>query len=143
MNSGTINRDRVLIEVNDNPGITKTEVMENLDIGWGTVDHHLNKLCRDQLLETYRVNPRTHYFSPDIPVPMRPVFAALRLDHSERMMELLESPRRAQDLVNEMGESRKVIDRHLSHLTKSGAVERNHFSYRVSKFYKRFWGKKD
>jgi predicted transcriptional regulator len=143
MTSGTLNRDRVLDEVITTPGITKTEVMESLEIGWGTVDHHLNKLCRESLLEVYRVNPRAHYFAPDIPIPIRPIFAALRLEHSKRMLGLLEQPLRAQDLVNEMGESRKVVDRHLAHLTRSGAVERNHFSYTVSKFYRRRLGRKD
>lgn len=143
MTSGTLNRDRVLEEVITSPGITKTEVMENLELGWGTVDHHLNKLCNDSLVEVYRVNPRAHYFAYAVPIRIRPIFAALRLEHSERMLGLLHNPLRAQDLVNELGQSRKVVDRHLAHLTRSGAVERNHFSYTVSKFYRRVTGEKD
>jgi DNA-binding HxlR family transcriptional regulator len=73
---------------------------------------------------------------------MRWFLCWLRLDRSNDILSALEFPLRAQDLVGSMDASRKVIDRHLAHLTSGGVLEREGFRYSPSKLYNRFVGGK-
>lgn len=142
MYTGEENRERIISIVDSAPGITKSELKDELDLSWGTVDHHLHLLGERRDLKFHRVYPRLHLFSHEVPDHALPLFAALRLERSQEIVSQLESPLRAKDLVDSMSVSRKVIDRHLSHLHKGGVLERDGFRYSPSKLYKRFFGGK-
>lgn len=139
---GDANRVRIVSIVDADPGITKSELKFDLNLSWGTIDYHLHLLRDCQAVKFHRVYPRLHLFSPEVPDYAIPMLSALRLSRSEEIVSQLDSPLRAQDLVESMSASRKVIDRHLAHLILGGVLERDGFRYSPSNLYKRFFGGK-
>jgi predicted transcriptional regulator len=134
------NPDRIMALVSERPGITKSELTQELDLGWGTVDYHLRALLKKKLVQLHKVHPKVHVYDSEIPDDRLAMIAALRLPRSSDIVELLRHPVRAQDLVDDLGASRRVVDRHLLHLARSGVVERDRFRYSLSSVYNRVFG---
>ncbi|MGB1697353.1 MAG: winged helix-turn-helix transcriptional regulator [Thermoplasmatota archaeon] len=132
--SGT--QHRLLDAVLKDPGITKSELQEVLGIGWGTTDYHVRALENQRLIQKIRIAPRVHLFDAQTPEQKMAMMAALRLPMSKAFVDAMRYPVRAQDLVDDTGASRQVVDRHLAHLTRSGVVERRKFRYSISKAYR-------
>jgi predicted transcriptional regulator len=101
------NPDRIMALVAVAPGITKSELTEELDLGWGTVDYHLRTLLNKKLVQLYKVHPKVHVYDSEIPEDRLAMIAALRLPRSSDIADLLRHPVRAQDLVEDLGESTK------------------------------------
>ena len=122
---GDITRDRIETAVRELPGITPTQLCEVLELGWGTVNHHLNVLERVQeRIHTRKAgrNRRIYIGSPSVTDTMW--LAQLQDDVCTALLSCLrdEPEMRLTELADAASVSRKVARRHLSILDGQGVV---------------------
>lgn len=55
-------RSNIFETIKDNPGIHASQLARELDVGWGTITHHLDKLQKGKLVATRKVNNQKCFF---------------------------------------------------------------------------------
>jgi DNA-binding MarR family transcriptional regulator len=55
-------RSNIFDVIKTHPGIHASQLARELDVGWGTITHHLDKLSRAQIVTTRRVNNQKCFF---------------------------------------------------------------------------------
>ena len=55
-------RGQIFHVIKQNPGIHASQLAREMDVGWGTITHHLDKLQRGQLVTTRKVNNQKCFF---------------------------------------------------------------------------------
>ena len=55
-------RSEIFTTIRENPGIHASQLAREVDSGWGTVTHHLDKLTKASMVTTRRVNNQKCYF---------------------------------------------------------------------------------
>lgn len=127
MRNGEASRQRILDVVMRNPGATKSEICRELNLGWGTVSHHLVVLRRQELLTSYAVGKEVRVFAAAIGDRHARYLAVLGDGAAAGIVdELRDNPgSRLVDLSQALGVSRKVIRRHLTILGGEGILVRS------------------
>lgn len=125
-------------EIANNPGLNKTTLCERTGLAWGTVDYQLHVLVREGLIDQERGAGEVHYFCTEFDSGHRRLYAVLQNLGAKRLAQRLAERKAARlhELSSDLGESRKVVRRHLGRLEEAGAVEAkglHHRQYRVTK----------
>lgn len=127
MRNGEASRQRILDLVTRNPGATKSQICRELNLGWGTVSHHLAVLRRQEVLTSYAVGKEVRVFAAAIGDRQARYLAVLGDGPAAGIVaELRDNPgSRLVDLCEALGVSRKVIRRHLTVLGGEGILVRS------------------
>jgi predicted ArsR family transcriptional regulator len=122
---GSSVRQRLLAVVRESPGISKSDACVRLGVAWGTVAHHVSRLCRDGLLEVEAVGRRVALFSAGTAAGERRSAPLLRDAHAACVLRLLADERQASlcEVGRALAVSRKVARRVLRGLLAAGLVE--------------------
>lgn len=121
------NRRRIVDHVADHPGIHLRQIVRDLGLALGTVEHHLHLLVRHGLLERHRLQGQTGYFlagatSPD----ERLLSSVLRHDGPRRILRALaaDADLDAAALARRLGLSKATTAHHVKRLLAAGLLER-------------------
>ena len=118
-------RDRIEMAVRELPGITPTQLCEALDLGWGTVNHHLNVLEKVQeRVHTRKAGRHRRIYADSFLVEDTAWLAQLQDDVCAALLSCLRSApeMRLAALADAANVSQKVARRHLSILAGQGVV---------------------
>lgn len=120
-------RQRILDMVKAEPGIHKMAVCRALQLSWGTVSYHVRVLSRSGQLSTYSPRGReVRLFPPGTREQQRRWIATVRSGLDPDLVGRLgERPgARLADLSNDLGMSRRIVQRHLLRLGEGGLIRR-------------------
>ncbi|MHB1260467.1 MAG: winged helix-turn-helix transcriptional regulator [Thermoplasmatota archaeon] len=125
MRDGHATREAILSVIAETPGIHKRAICQELDLGWGTVSHHVQVLMRAKRLKEWRGDRLVHYFPAVVPEANIPWLLALRDADARTIVGHLENRpwRGVAGLSNDLGIGRKAVRRHLTTLSESGMLE--------------------
>lgn len=119
-------REHLLMQVREEPGLTKTELCKRVGLAWGTVYYHVNRLQKAGIVNVIEDGSSTRVFDACIPSEDMRLIGSLRREYSKNIVRFLSQNGGIQmcDLVKDLGVSRKIVRRHLSALSESGALQR-------------------
>jgi len=113
--------------VRTRPGTHASELARGMDVSWGTLLHHLDKLEAAALVTSTHAGGRKCYFLPGATATEdRPILTALQGRTARRLTEYFQAhPGAAQsDAARELGLSPAIVSWHLQRLAAAGVVER-------------------
>lgn len=124
LRDGEAARAAILGAVAVDPGIHKSALVRTLDMGWGTLNHHLRRLRKDQAVRLEKSTGReVRVFPSHMDATERRWLAAMREDAA-----ILGALRVTPDvgvcaLSDRVGLDRRLVRRHLLRLSDAGIVE--------------------
>lgn len=123
---GEATRGRILEAVRRRPGIHKSELSRELNLGWGTISHHVHVLRRQRLLDTDRRGRQLLLYACGIPEEERRWLRALGDDLAAQMLAVLSDGDEAgvSEMSRRLGATPKTVRRRLALLREEGLVER-------------------
>lgn len=111
--------------IQSHPAASITDIMEGLDIAWGTAVYHLRRLERARLIVSEREGMNRRYWDIDCPAArQRKETQVLRVDAAQKIARLLhDEPGLSQaDVRERLGISAGAISQHLRRLQSAGYV---------------------
>jgi DNA-binding transcriptional ArsR family regulator len=118
-------RKRILDLVRQHPGILVSQLRRDSGLGWGAFYHHLARLREEGLLGIRRVGPRRLAFIPHVAEEMDAArLAALGHPTARKVAHaVLRAPGTSiREVVQETGESPRVVYYHVRQLLKAGVI---------------------
>ncbi len=114
--------------IQHNPGIHASQLARDLDIGWGTVTHHLQKLEKGRLVAARKVRNQKCYFENGGAVPRgdMAVASAVQSDTAARIAEFVAAhPLTSQkDAADALELSPALVSFHVKKLAAYGVLEK-------------------
>jgi predicted transcriptional regulator len=119
-------RDALVDIIRARPGINKSGLCESSNLAWGTIHYHVELLRRQGRIQVVETGWESLHFVGLLAPHEMAWIAALREQQARLVLERLDDgeARRAGELAQAMGLSRKVIRRHLTVLGDAGIVEK-------------------
>ena len=119
-------RQQIVDIVKARPGVSVGDIMDELQVGWGTLYHHLTKLSRNKMIQTSVVGRRRLVYpvSPDSDPTADKHMAMLRGKTARRVAEaVLAQPNiPIQELTVLLDESPRVVYYHVKRLLDAGLI---------------------
>lgn len=119
-------RQQIVDMVKTRPGVSVGDIMDELQVGWGTLYHHLTKLSRSKMIQTSVVGRRRLVYpvTPDADPTADKHMAMLRGKTARRVAEaVLAQPNiPIQELTTLLGESPRVVYYHVKRLLDAGLI---------------------
>jgi len=126
MRNGPDTRRLVLDAILANPGITKNQLRQNLNVNWRTVDHHVKRLARDGTVVQVKGMKEGwchHLFETNVPPADRVWFTHLvREASAEVIADLATGTLGTYDLRDRRGKERQSIWKTITRLVADGVV---------------------
>lgn len=122
----TETRSRIASEVCDSPGIHFNELVRELDLAPGQVQHHVRRLCREDRVIDESLYGRTHYYPPEFDDWERSVLALARRETTRDVLLYLlaEGSARPNEVTDALGVARSTLSYHVDRLVEAGLVEK-------------------
>lgn len=122
--NGPLTRDEIVNALRLEPGLTKTQMCQLLDLSWGTISHHVRLLEAAGRIERRTLRRRTRWFAQGTPAAR---IATSPIIHDALAVPILQAivdnPGIAiRHLAASMSVDRRAIRRHLDLLIDSGLV---------------------
>lgn len=121
-------RGDIFTTIKDHPGIHASKLARELDVGWGTITHHLDKLQRAKLVTTRRVNNQKCFFENGGTVSRQDmaIASALKGDTASSIaMFVQHHPMTSQKaMAEDLGISPALASFHVKKLTNLGVLEK-------------------
>lgn len=120
-------RRRLLLQaVSQSPGVHKSELQERTGLAWGTLTHHLHQLHRRGEISMLKDGHRVALFPSRIPSENREALSLLAQPQARSVLRCIQKMGKAsiQDVVAELGGSRKPIRRCMLALQERGVLLR-------------------
>ena len=126
-------RDRIERRVHEDPGVYFNELVRELDLGAGQVQHHIRSLVGEGAVRGAELFGRTHYYPPDYDAWERRALALLRRETSAEIVATLldEGPSRPVDVADRVGIARSTLAWHTDRLVEAGLVEKRHDGHQL------------
>ena len=126
-------RDRIERRVREDPGVYFNELVRELDLGAGQVQHHVRALAGEDAVRRAELFGRTHYYPPGYDAWERRVLALLRRETSAEIVATLldEGPSRPVDVADRVGIARSTLAWHTDRLVEAGLVEKRHDGHQL------------
>lgn len=108
------------------PGLSPTELRRRLDVGWGTLYHHLTRLVQGGVVVNVLVGGRNLLFVKGMgPVPSPRALATLKSRTARTVARcVLAAPRAAiRDLAETSGLPERTVYYHTKHLVAAGLLQ--------------------
>ena len=118
-------RREIYALVADNPGVHFRDLLDRLDYAQGTVQYHLDKLAREDVVEVSNDGQYTRYYAAgEFDADDRAVLNALRRTYSRRIVAHLvaDGPLTTSELSDRVEKSPSTVSWHLSKLADAGLV---------------------
>lgn len=119
-------RQQIVDMVRARPGVSVGDIMDELQVGWGTLYHHLTKLSRSRIIQTSVVGRRRLVYpvSPDLDPTVDKHMAMLRGKTARRVAEaVLAQPNIGiSELTVMLEESPRVVYYHVKRLLDAGLL---------------------
>lgn len=118
-------RREIYALVDSNPGIHFRDLLDRLDYAQGTLQYHLERLAREDIVEVSDDGKYTRYYpAGEFDADERAVMNALRRTYSRRIIAHLvaDGPLTTSELSDRIDKSRSTVSWHLSKLTEAGLV---------------------
>ncbi|HWH09069.1 MAG TPA: winged helix-turn-helix transcriptional regulator, partial [Candidatus Thermoplasmatota archaeon] len=119
-------RARVYAHVRQHPGAHPSAIAEALDLGWGTVVYHLQRLEESKLVTCRAASHRKCYFAvgTELGAEARAAVAAMSHDKAKLIVSAVrEAPGITQkDLASRIGMSQALASWHVKRLVGSGVL---------------------
>ena len=121
-------RDRIERRVHEDPGVHFNELVRQLDLAAGQVQHHVRSLADDGSVRGAKLFGRTHYYPPEYDAWERRALALLRRETSAEIVATLldEGPSRPVDVAGRVGIARSTLAWHTDRLVEAGLVEQRY-----------------
>ncbi|MFA5944450.1 MAG: winged helix-turn-helix domain-containing protein [Candidatus Thermoplasmatota archaeon] len=118
-------RERLLALVHEQPGINKSALCGRLGIAWGTVSYHVTILADAGLVDVEAEGRETNLFPRGLAEGRRRLLRVLREPMAQQVLGALGLVREGglHELSAQLGQSRKIVRRHLSQLLAAGLVQ--------------------
>lgn len=122
--SGRSARDRILEDIRRHPGSSGRDIQHRLDLGWGDVAYHLDRLARGELVRRERGGWRDYYFARELTLADRRIFQALRSPAERQLvLSILQAPGASfTALVQATGMAKSTVSFHLRKLVELGVL---------------------
>lgn len=122
---GTV-RDCIVELVRRRPGITKSEIRDELDLAWGTVAYHVDNMIEDESVRAMASGRCVGLFPADYRDNRMMWVSTLRKPETVRILRMFQTQREATILgVSEsLGLSRRVARSRLFEMEAAGLLER-------------------
>lgn len=121
-------RGQIFDVIKTHPGIHASQLARELDVGWGTITHHLDKLQRGKLVTTRKVNNQKCFFEQggEISRADMQIASALKGDTASGIAEFVASnPMTSQKQMAEALQiSPALASFHVKKLTNLGVLEK-------------------
>lgn len=122
--NGPLTRDEIVNALHREPGLTKTQLCQLLDLSWGTISHHVRLLEADGIVERRILRHRARLFTRGTPADK---IAASPVVHDPLAAPILQAVVTnpgigIRHLAARMSVDRRAIRRHLDLLIDSGLV---------------------
>lgn len=118
-------RSRISALIAKSPGLTRSELCQMMDLGWGTVSYHAAALLDEGSIVQRGVRWSRRLYPPDVTGPMRDWINALREDGEVLAVLAQHDALGVCELADLLGRDRKTLRRHLEHLGELGLVHRD------------------
>lgn len=119
-------RQQIVEMVKARPGVSVGDIMDELQVGWGTLYHHLTKLARNRMIQTSVVGRRRLVYpvTPDTDPTADKHMAMLRGKTARRVAEaVLDHPHiTIPDLTAKLNESPRVVYYHVKRLIDANLI---------------------
>jgi DNA-binding transcriptional ArsR family regulator len=120
-------RRRIYEHVRNFPGIHLRQIVRELALGLGTVEHHLHVLARHGMIESRLVGPkrRTFFARDGRPAADKDLLAVLRGESLRRVLEcfLVDPDMDALDIATRLDLASATVSYHLQRLVKWNVLE--------------------
>ena len=126
-------RDRIERRVREDPGVYFNELVRELDLGAGQVQHHVRALAGEGAVRGAELFGRTHYYPPGYDAWERRALALLRRETSAEIVATLldEGPSRPVDVADRVGIARSTLAWHTDRLVEARLVEKRHDGHQL------------
>ena len=126
-------RDRIERRVREDPGVYFNELVRELDLGAGQVQHHVRALVGEDAVRGAELFGRTHYYPPGYGAWERRALALLRRETSAEIVATLldDGPSRPVDVADRVGIARSTLAWHTDRLVEAGLVEKRHDGHQL------------
>ena len=126
-------RDRIERRVHEDPGVHFNELVRELDLAAGQVQHHVRSLADDGSVRGAELFGRTHYYPPEYDAWERRALALLRRETSAEIVATLldEGPSRPVDVAERVGIARSTLAWHTDRLVEAGLVEQRYDGHQL------------
>ena len=126
MRDGPRTRQRMLDALKSQPGQTKTELMKQVGLAWGTTCYHLRVLLNDGAIGVRQVNRAARYYLANSTEDPRAIHA-LRQNLAPQLLALVRDQPGVgvQAISRQLACSRKSVSRRLQLLVEGGLVRRS------------------
>ena len=119
-------RERIERRIHDDPGVHFNQLVRELDLAAGQVQHHVRRLAEEDRVTVVGLFGRTHHYPPAYDDWERRALALLRRETSAAVVATLldEGPSRPVDVAETVGIARSTLAWHADRLVKAGLVEK-------------------
>ncbi|PSQ35973.1 ArsR family transcriptional regulator [Halobacteriales archaeon QS_9_70_65] len=126
-------RERIERRIHDDPGVHFNQLVRELDLAAGQVQHHVRRLAEEDRVAVAELFGRTHHYPPAYDDWERRALALLRRETSATVVATLldEGPSRPVDVAETVGVARSTLAWHADRLVEAGLVEKRHDGRRL------------
>ena len=126
-------RDRIERRVREDPGVHFNELVRQLDLAAGQVQHHVRSLADDGSVRGAKLFGRTHYYPPEYDAWERRALALLRRETSAEIVATLldEGSSRPVDVAERVGIARSTLAWHTDRLVEADLVEKRYDGHQL------------
>ena len=126
-------RERIERRIHDDPGVHFNQLVRELDLAAGQVQHHVRRLAEEDRVAVAELFGRTHHYPPAYDDWERRALALLRRETSAAVVATLldEGPSRPVDTADAVGVARSTLAWHADRLVEAGLVEKRHDGRRL------------
>ena len=119
-------RKRIERRIHDDPGVHFNQLVRELDLAAGQVQHHVRRLAEEDRVAVAELFGRTHHYPPAHDDWERRALALLRRETSAAVVATLldEGPSRPVDVAEAVGVARSTLAWHADRLVEAGLVEK-------------------
>ena len=119
-------RERIERRIHDDPGVHFNQLVRELDLAAGQVQHHVRRLVEEDRVAAAELFGRTHHYPPAYDDWERRALALLRRETSAAVVATLldEGPSRPVDVAETVGVARSTLAWHADRLVEAGLIEK-------------------
>lgn len=118
-------RKRILEYIQKNPGITFRKLAEELNLGIGNLQYHLNVLEKNGLIKSKKVGGKRHIFPAEFEKEYEALLRVISNKTQRKILLLLATGSKTQtEIAKELNLTQATINYHMKILNENNIVER-------------------
>ncbi|AIF70315.1 hypothetical protein PAP_09700 [Palaeococcus pacificus DY20341] len=126
MKNMTSTREHILQYIKENPGITFRRLVEDLNLGIGTVQYHLSVLEKENLIISKKIGGKRYIFPKEFEKEYEPLIRAISTSTQRKILLLLSEGKKNQsEIASLLKLSQATVNYHMNQLEELNLIKKN------------------